>query len=81
MDSDQGKLLFVGFSWATNEEKLNNYFQGYGEVVQVVAMRDKMSRKPRGFGFIVFSDPDNFDMVVHDEHVIDGRTVRFAFGV
>ncbi|KAL3648749.1 nuclear ribonucleoprotein 1 [Castilleja foliolosa] len=76
MDSDQGKLFIGGISWETDEEKLKEYFQGYGEVVQAVVMRDKISGKPRGFGFVVFSDPDNLDRVLQDRHVIDGRTVE-----
>ncbi|GER52239.1 RNA-binding (RRM/RBD/RNP motifs) family protein [Striga asiatica] len=56
--------------------KLKEYFQGYGEVVQAVVMRDKVSGKPRGFGFVVFSDPEILDRVLQDSHVIDGRTVE-----
>ncbi|CAA0825708.1 Heterogeneous nuclear ribonucleoprotein 1 [Striga hermonthica] len=76
MDSDQGKLFIGGISWETTEEKLKEYFHGYGEVVQAVVMRDKISGKPRGFGFVVFSDPDILDRVLQDRHVIDGRTVE-----
>lgn len=76
MDSDQGKLFIGGISWETDEEKLKEHFQGYGEVLQAVVMRDKATGKPRGFGFVVFSDPDILDRVLQDRHVIDGRTVR-----
>ncbi|KAK4478225.1 hypothetical protein RD792_017508 [Penstemon davidsonii] len=76
MDSDQGKLFIGGISWETDEEKLKEYFQGYGEVAQTVVMRDKISGKPRGFGFVVFADPDVLDRVLQDRHVIDGRTVE-----
>ncbi|KAI3469812.1 hypothetical protein Pfo_026475 [Paulownia fortunei] len=76
MDSDQGKLFIGGISWETNEEKLKEYFQGYGEVLQAVVMRDKISGKPRGFGFVVFTDPNIIDRVLQDRHVIDGRTVE-----
>lgn len=75
MDSDQGKLFIGGISWETSEDKLKDYFGGYGEVLQTVVMRDKISGKPRGFGFVVFSDPDVLDRVLQDRHVIDGRTV------
>lgn len=81
MDSDQGKLFIGGISWETDEEKLKEYFQGYGEVLQAVVMRDKMTGKPRGFGFVVFSDPDILDRVLQDRHVIDGRTVRLPTGL
>ncbi|KAK6161232.1 hypothetical protein DH2020_004613 [Rehmannia glutinosa] len=76
MDSDQGKLFIGGISWETDEEKLKEYFQGYGEVLQAVVMRDKISGKPRGFGFVVFADPDILDRVLQDRHVIDGRAVE-----
>ncbi|KAL0284762.1 UNVERIFIED_CONTAM: Heterogeneous nuclear ribonucleoprotein 1 [Sesamum calycinum] len=79
MDSDQGKLFIGGISWETDEEKLKEYFQGYGEVVQAVVMRDKISGKPRGFGFVVFADPDILDTVLQDRHVIDGRTGYWFF--
>lgn len=79
MDSDQGKLFIGGISWETSEEKLKDYFQGYGDVLQTVVMRDKISGKPRGFGFVVFADPNVLDRVLQDEHVIDGRTVSQFF--
>nr|GLL43556.1 heterogeneous nuclear ribonucleoprotein 1-like [Ipomoea trifida] len=76
MDSDQGKLFIGGISWETDEDKLKDYFQHYGEVIQTVVMRDKVSGKPRGFGFVVFADPSVLDAVLQDRHTIDGRTVE-----
>ncbi|CAA2978078.1 heterogeneous nuclear ribonucleo 1-like [Olea europaea subsp. europaea] len=76
MDSDQGKLFIGGISWETDEEKLKEHFQGYGEVLQAVVMRDKITGKPRGFGFVVFADPNILDTVLQERHVIDGRTVE-----
>ncbi|GFY81717.1 RNA-binding (RRM/RBD/RNP motifs) family protein [Actinidia rufa] len=76
MDSDQGKLFIGGISWETNEDRLKDYFGNYGEVMQTVIMRDKISGKPRGFGFVVFADPSVLDRVLQDKHVLDGRTVE-----
>lgn len=76
MDSDQGKLFIGGISWETTEEKLKDYFEVYGAVMQTVIMRDKLTGKPRGFGFVVFADPSVLDRVLQDAHTIDGRTVR-----
>ncbi|MQM15713.1 hypothetical protein Taro_048663 [Colocasia esculenta] len=76
MDSDQGKLFIGGISWETTEEKLRDYFGKYGEVVQAVIMRDKVSGRPRGFGFVVFADPALVDRVLQDKHTIDGRVVE-----
>ncbi|KAF3951305.1 hypothetical protein CMV_023025, partial [Castanea mollissima] len=37
-------------------------------------MREKPTGRPRGFGFVVFSDPSVLDRVLQDRHTIDGRT-------
>ncbi|KAL5702293.1 Heteroproteinous nuclear ribonucleoprotein 1 [Ranunculus cassubicifolius] len=76
MDSDQGKLFIGGISWDTSEDKLNEHFGAYGEVTQSVIMRDKITGRPRGFGFVVFADPSILDRVLQDKHTIDGRTVE-----
>ncbi|KAK4745565.1 hypothetical protein SAY87_011877 [Trapa incisa] len=76
MDSDQGKLFIGGISWETTEDKLIEYFSHYGEVLQTVVMRDKVTSRPRGFGFVVFSDPSVLDRVLQEKHTIDGRTVE-----
>ncbi|XP_058101490.1 heterogeneous nuclear ribonucleoprotein 1-like [Magnolia sinica] len=76
MDSDQGKLFIGGISWETSEDNLKEYFGKYGEVLQTVIMKDKATGRPRGFGFVVFSDPSVLDHVLQDKHTIDGRTVE-----
>ncbi|KAL0001841.1 hypothetical protein SO802_015622 [Lithocarpus litseifolius] len=75
MDSNQGKLFIGGISWETIEEKLKEYFENYGDVVQTVVMRDKTIGRPRGFGFVVFVDPFILDRVLQDKHTIDARMV------
>lgn len=78
MDSDQGKLFVGGISWETSDDKLKEYFGNYGEVLQTVVMKDKITGRPRGFGFVVFADPEVLDTVLQDKHAIDGRTVRYG---
>ncbi|KAK7244817.1 hypothetical protein RIF29_39644 [Crotalaria pallida] len=74
MDSDKGKLFIGGISWDTNEDKLGDYFGNYGNVSHAFVMRDKNTSKPRGFAFVIFSDPSLLDRVLQNTHVIDGRT-------
>ncbi|KAI3741986.1 hypothetical protein L1987_59665 [Smallanthus sonchifolius] len=76
MDSDEGKLFIGGIAWDTTEETLTDYFSKYGVVSQTVIMRDKTTGRPRGFGFVVFSDPSVLDSVLQDRHTIEGRTVE-----
>ena len=75
MESDFGKLFIGGISWDTDESRLKEYFGQYGEVVEAVIMRDRITGRARGFGFIVFADPAVAERVVMDKHMIDGRTV------
>lgn len=76
MESDLGKLFIGGISWDTDEDRLKEYFGSYGEVVEAVIMRDRVTGRARGFGFIVFADPAVAERVVMDKHMIDGRTVE-----
>lgn len=75
MESDLGKLFIGGISWDTDEDRLKDYFGAYGEVVEVVIMKDRTTGRARGFGFIVFADPAVAERVVREKHTIDGRTV------
>lgn len=72
---DPGKLFIGGISWDTNEDRLRQYFQSFGDVVEAVIMKDRTTGRARGFGFVVFADPAVAERVVVEKHVIDGRTV------
>ncbi|VAI05066.1 unnamed protein product [Triticum turgidum subsp. durum] len=76
MEADAGKLFVGGISWDTNEDRLREYFEKYGEVVEAVIMRDRATGRARGFGFIVFTDPAVAERVIMEKHMIDGRMVE-----
>ncbi|XP_065853135.1 heterogeneous nuclear ribonucleoprotein 1-like [Euphorbia lathyris] len=76
MEMELGKLFIGGISWDTNEDSLRNYFQAFGEVVEVVIMKDRATGRARGFGFVVFADPCVAERVVMKKHLIDGRNVE-----
>ncbi|CAN0890847.1 Heterogeneous nuclear ribonucleoprotein 1 [Linum grandiflorum] len=73
---DLGKLFIGGISWDTNEDRLREYFQAFGEVLEAVIMKDRSTGRARGFGFIVFADPAVAERVVVQKHLIDGRHVE-----
>jgi RNA-binding protein Musashi len=75
MEMEPGKLFIGGISWDTNEDRLKEYFQSFGVVVEAVIMKDRATGRARGFGFVVFADPAVAERVVMEKHVIDGRTV------
>ncbi|XP_062088147.1 heterogeneous nuclear ribonucleoprotein 1-like isoform X1 [Humulus lupulus] len=76
MEMEPGKLFVGGISWDTNEDRLREYFQAFGDVMEAVIMKDRATGRARGFGFIVFADPAVAEKVVIEKHVIDGRIVE-----
>ncbi|XP_076895508.1 heterogeneous nuclear ribonucleoprotein 1-like [Bidens hawaiensis] len=76
MEPENGKLFVGGISWDTDEDRLKEYFGSYGEVSEAVIMRDRLTGRARGFGFVVFVDPAVAERVVMEKHMIDGRTVE-----
>lgn len=60
-------------------ESFSNYFSNYGEITDSVIMMDKLSGRPRGFGFVTFADHAVADKVLEEDHVIDGRAVGVLF--
>ncbi|KAL9237027.1 hypothetical protein vseg_011617 [Gypsophila vaccaria] len=73
---DPGKLFVGGISWDTNEERLREYFETFGDVVEAVIMKDRATGRARGFGFVIYADPSVADRVVRQKHMIDGRSVE-----
>ncbi|XVE95065.1 hypothetical protein REPUB_Repub02eG0064400 [Reevesia pubescens] len=76
MESDQGKLFVGGISRETNEVILKDHFSKYGTVWSSVVAKDRNTKTPRGFGFVLFSEPSSADKALQDTHVILGRTVE-----
>ncbi|KAK6149655.1 hypothetical protein DH2020_017180 [Rehmannia glutinosa] len=76
MEMEPGKLFIGGISWDTSEERLKEYFQTFGEIVEAVIMKDRTTGRARGFGFIVFANASVAERVVRERHIIDGRTVE-----
>ncbi|KAG8649146.1 heterogeneous nuclear ribonucleoprotein 1 [Manihot esculenta] len=76
MEMELGKLFIGGLSWDTNEDRLREYFQAFGEVVEAVIMKDRATGRARGFGFVVFADPAVAERVVMEKHMIYGRNVE-----
>ena len=48
------KIFIGGLSYGTDDEKLRKYFSAFGTVQDAVVMKDPVSRRSRGFGFITY---------------------------
>ncbi len=51
--------LYVGnLSFNTTENALQDAFAAHGTVVEAVLMMDRVTNRPRGFGFVTMSSPE-----------------------
>ncbi|RRT82284.1 hypothetical protein B296_00006213 [Ensete ventricosum] len=71
-----GRLFVGGISSDTREETLTEHFERYGEVREVVVMRNRLTGSGRGFGFVQFANSEGPERALKEaKHVIHGRTV------
>ena len=72
----QLKLFIGGLDYQTTDDELKQYFEKYGEITDVVVMKDQHSGNSRGFGFVSFSESYMVDAAQNDRpHTIRNRTV------
>lgn len=75
--SDEGKLFVGGLNFDTDEQSLEQLFSKYGEVRDVLVIKDKDTHKSRGFGFVTFENPDDArDALAMNGKSVDGRQIR-----
>uniref|UniRef100_A0A3Q1CW26 RRM domain-containing protein n=1 Tax=Amphiprion ocellaris TaxID=80972 RepID=A0A3Q1CW26_AMPOC len=70
------KMFIGGLSWQTTQEGLKEYFCKYGEVKECMVMRDPVTKRSRGFGFVTFVDQAGVDKVLaQTRHELDSKTI------
>jgi len=70
------KLFVGGLSWQTTVEKLKEYFGQFGDITDVYLLKDPLTQRNRGFGFITFSNQDALGRVAAvPSHILDGKKI------
>src|SRR3954462_8890233 len=65
--------LFVGnLSFNTTENVLQDTFAAHGTVVEANLMTDRMTGRPRGFGFVTMGSPQEAEAAIA---ALNGKTV------
>jgi RNA recognition motif-containing protein len=70
--------LFVGnLSFNTTENDLQDAFAAHGTVVEANLMMDRMTGRPRGFGFVTMSTPEEAQKAIEalNGAQVDGRAL------
>jgi len=75
--NDPGKMFVGGLSWQTTPESVREYFSQFGDVAEVMVMKDPATRRSRGFGFITFSQASSVQKVLtYPAHQLDGKLIE-----
>lgn len=70
-------MFIGGLDYRTTDESLKAHFEKFGNVVDVVVMKDPKTKRSRGFGFITYSRSFMVDKAQDARpHKVDGRVVE-----
>ncbi|XP_064822191.1 heterogeneous nuclear ribonucleoprotein A1-like isoform X3 [Oncorhynchus masou masou] len=71
------KLFIGGLSFETTDESLRTHFERWGSLTDCVVMKDPVTKRSRGFGFVTYSSVDEVDASMEARpHKVDGRQVE-----
>uniref|UniRef100_A0A8C0MZP9 RRM domain-containing protein n=1 Tax=Canis lupus familiaris TaxID=9615 RepID=A0A8C0MZP9_CANLF len=73
-----GKLFIGGLNTETNEKAFEEVFGKYGQIVEVLLMKDRETNKSRGFAFVTFESPTDAKDAARDmnEKSLDGKPIK-----
>uniref|UniRef100_A0A1A9W6F4 RRM domain-containing protein n=1 Tax=Glossina brevipalpis TaxID=37001 RepID=A0A1A9W6F4_9MUSC len=76
-DMDHLRKMFLGgLSANSTEDSLREFFSQFGEVIDVIVMRDPTTKRSRGFGFITYKDATMVDKAqAARPHIVDGKSI------
>lgn len=75
------KKLYIGnLPYRVLEEELRELFSGYGEIVDVKVLRDPVTGRSRGFGFVTYSSGEHAKQALDmDGEEMMGRRLYVKF--
>ncbi|KAI3665830.1 hypothetical protein L6452_44465 [Arctium lappa] len=75
------KLFIAGLPYATDEMRLKDAFQQYGEVIDVMVITDRDSGRSRGFGFVRYFSADDANTALQEMNgkELYGRKIKISF--
>lgn len=74
--NDPGKMFIGGLSGTTTPDNLKTYFEKFGAVTECMIMKDAITKRSRGFGFITYSDPNSVEKVLEvEKHILDEKAI------
>ena len=76
-----GVKIYVGnLPFTVSDEKLRELFSSYGEIDEVLIIKDKFSGRSKGFGFVTFSKQEDANKAIAEmnEKEVEGRALKVS---
>ncbi|XP_010274986.1 PREDICTED: ELAV-like protein 1 isoform X2 [Nelumbo nucifera] len=70
------KLVVLGIPWDIDSEGLRQYMSQFGELADVMVMKNRASGRSRGFGYVTFSCLEDAEKALSAQHNLNGRTLE-----
>lgn len=80
MPSDAPRRIFVGaLPKNLGEDPFREYFEKFGELIDVELMRRPGDNRNRGFGFVKYTTAEVSEKVINMHHVLEGQTLTVNY--
>ncbi|KAF3928585.1 Nucleolin [Arthrobotrys entomopaga] len=76
--STSSKVYVGNLAWGVTDELLRQAFSSFGDIMDVIVMRDRDTGRSRGFGFITFGSQEQADAAISGMHEqeLEGRRLK-----
>lgn len=74
---EEFRCFVGGLAWATTDDRLEQAFRPFGDVIQSKVISDRETGRSRGFGFITFADENAMNEAIKEMNgkELDGRNI------
>eukprot|EP00249_Psilotum_nudum_P012125 c23593_g1_i1 orf=490-1782(+) len=70
------KLVVLGIPWDVDTDGLRKCMSKYGDIEDIIVMKDRGTGRSRGFGYVTFSSIEGAEKALETKHVINGRLLE-----
>lgn len=75
-DKAQNKLFVGSIPTEVTEKELREAFSRFGNITDLIIIKDKHSKKSRGFGFVTFKDKKSMKRIIKEKHRIRAKSLE-----